>query len=85
MLDTIEADIKANYYDPKMHGMDLDKRFDEARQKIAAAKSQDEALLSIAAAVSSLDDSHNASGRQYAPMVSNMDGTRWQSETPTVT
>ncbi|MGA8407545.1 MAG: S41 family peptidase [Candidatus Acidiferrales bacterium] len=58
MLDTIEADIKANYYDPKMHGMDLDKRFDEARQKIAAAKSQDEALLSIAAAVSSLDDSH---------------------------
>lgn len=58
MLDKVEADIKANYFDPKMHGMDLDKRFGEARQKISAAKSQDEALLSIAAAVAALDDSH---------------------------
>jgi carboxyl-terminal processing protease len=58
MLGKVEADIKANYFDPKMHGMDLDKRFGEARQKISAAKSQDEALLSIAAAVAALDDSH---------------------------
>jgi carboxyl-terminal processing protease len=58
MLDKVEADIKANYFDPRMNGMDLDKRFEEARQKIAAAKSQDEALLSIAAAVAALDDSH---------------------------
>jgi C-terminal processing protease CtpA/Prc len=58
MLDKIEADIKQYYYDPKMHGLDLDNRFNEARRKIAGAKSQDEALLSIAAAVAALNDSH---------------------------
>jgi carboxyl-terminal processing protease len=60
MLDKIQADIKENYYDPTMHGVDLDKRFDYARQKIAAAKSQDEALLSIAGAVAALKDSHTS-------------------------
>ncbi|HEY0701551.1 MAG TPA: S41 family peptidase [Candidatus Acidoferrales bacterium] len=58
ILNTVENDLKANYYDPKMHGVDLDQRFDEARQKIATAKSQDEALLDIAAAVAALKDSH---------------------------
>jgi C-terminal processing protease CtpA/Prc len=58
MLEQIEADIKQHYYDPNMHGLDLDKRFDEARQKIIKAQSQDEALLDIAAAVTALKDSH---------------------------
>jgi C-terminal processing protease CtpA/Prc len=58
MLNTIQADIKKYYYDPAMHGLNLDKRFEEARQKIAVAKSQDEALLDIAATVEALKDSH---------------------------
>lgn len=58
MLDKIEADIKEYYYDPQMHGLDLDKTFDQARQRISVAKSQDEALLTIAAAVAALKDSH---------------------------
>lgn len=58
MLNTIQADIKKHYYDPSMHGLSLDKRFEEARRKIALAKSQDEALLDIAAAVEALKDSH---------------------------
>jgi carboxyl-terminal processing protease len=58
MLETIKKDIKDNYYDPKLHGFDIDKRFDEAKQKIAAAKTQDDALLTIAAAVGGLKDSH---------------------------
>jgi C-terminal processing protease CtpA/Prc len=58
MLETIKTDIKTNYYDPKLHGIDIDKRFEEARQKIAVAKTQDEALLTIAAAVAALKDSH---------------------------
>ena len=58
MLGAIEADIKEYYYDPAMHGLDLDKRFDDARKKIGTAKSQDEALLIIAAAVAALNDSH---------------------------
>jgi len=60
MLDTVQADIKKYYYDPALHGVDLDKRFDEARQKIATAKSQDEALLIIAGAVAALKDSHTS-------------------------
>lgn len=58
MLDTIQADIKNYYYDPSIHGFDLDARFDQARKEIIAAKSVDEALLDIADAVAALNDSH---------------------------
>jgi carboxyl-terminal processing protease len=58
MLDQVQLDIKENYYDPTMHGVDLDKRFAEARVKIAAAESQDQALLDIAAVTQALKDSH---------------------------
>jgi len=58
MLDKIEVDIKEHYYDPRLKGLDLDKRFESARQKIAAAQSQNEALLYVAGAVAALDDSH---------------------------
>jgi|HubBroStandDraft_2_1064218.scaffolds.fasta_scaffold102256_1 C-terminal processing protease CtpA/Prc len=58
MLDKILIDIKENYYDPNFHGVDLDKQFEHDRQLIASAKSQDEALLYVAAAVESLNDSH---------------------------
>ena len=58
MLDKILLDIKENYYDPSFHGVDLDKQFAHDRELIAAAKSQDEALLYVAAAVESLNDSH---------------------------
>jgi carboxyl-terminal processing protease len=58
MLAKIQEDIQQYYYDPALHGLDLNKRFNEASQKIAAAKSQDEALLIISAAVAALNDSH---------------------------
>jgi hypothetical protein len=58
MLDKIEVDIKDHYYDPQLHGLDLDKRFESARQKIATAQSQNEALLQVAGAVAALSDSH---------------------------
>ena len=58
MLNTIEADIKEHYFDVKMRGLDLDKRFDKAREEINHAKSQDEAFLDIAGAIAALQDSH---------------------------
>ena len=58
MLDTAQADVKDHYYDPAIHGLDLAQRFDKARKEIAGAKSQDEGLLDIAAAVASVNDSH---------------------------
>jgi C-terminal processing protease CtpA/Prc len=60
MLDTIESDIKEHYYNPTLHGLDLTKRFEEARQKIAASKSQNESLLHVAGAVAALNDSHTS-------------------------
>lgn len=58
MLNQIEEDIKERYYDPTFHGLDLDARFQSAREKITAAQSQNEALLDVAGAVASLNDSH---------------------------
>jgi C-terminal processing protease CtpA/Prc len=58
MLNTVESDIKENYWDSKLNGFDVDKAFAEARQKVATARSQNEALLYIAGAVDLLKDSH---------------------------
>lgn len=58
MLDVIHEDIKQHYYDPSVHGFDLDRRFAEARNEILRSRSESEGLLDIAAAVESVDDSH---------------------------
>lgn len=58
ILNQVETDLKNFYYDPQMHGINLQEQFAHTRQKIAGAKSQDEALLYITAAVFALNDSH---------------------------
>src|SRR5579872_823029 len=58
MLDVVENDIKENYYDVGMHGLNLDNEFANEKRKIAEAKSQNEALLHVAGAVAALKDSH---------------------------
>jgi C-terminal processing protease CtpA/Prc len=58
MLDQIESDIREYYFDPSLGGTDLSKAFSEARTQIAAAHSQDEALIQIAGAVDAMRDSH---------------------------
>jgi len=58
ILANVKADLKEHFYDPAMHGVDLDGRFEKARNEIASARSQDEALLDIAGAVAALQDSH---------------------------
>jgi len=67
MLSTAQADIKEHYYDPSIHGLDLDGRFEQARKEVAAAKSEDDALLSIAAAVAAVNDSHTSFGPPTRP------------------
>ena len=67
MLGVVENDIKENYYDVGMHGLDLDKDFASERQKIAEAKSQNEALLHVAGAVAALKDSHTRFTPPVAP------------------
>jgi len=58
MLNAVESDIKENYWDPKLNGVDVDKAFAGARQKIETARSQNEALFYVAGAVDALKDSH---------------------------
>ena len=58
MLKAVHDEVHKHYYDPKFHGVDLDKEFADARQRIEKVNTMNMALSNIAAALDSLDDSH---------------------------
>jgi C-terminal processing protease CtpA/Prc len=58
ILDGVSKGIQELYYDPKMNGVDWDAVLANARAKIAASNSLNEALTQIAIAVDTLHDSH---------------------------
>jgi len=58
MLKTVGDEVRKHYYDPKFKGVDLDKEFAEAKQRIDKVASMNMAISNIAAALDSLDDSH---------------------------
>ena len=58
MLDTISADVKKHYYDPKFHGLDWDARVKEAKDRIEKSTTQNQALSHIAGTLIDLNDSH---------------------------
>jgi len=58
MLRAVERDVQKYYYDTTFHGLDLATLFDSADARIAAARSNSEAFLNIAATLSALRDSH---------------------------
>jgi carboxyl-terminal processing protease len=58
MLHSVHDDLKNFYYDRQFHGVDIDARFHEAEDKVKAAPTMNHALSEIAAALSSLNDSH---------------------------
>jgi carboxyl-terminal processing protease len=58
MLTTLKKDIKNNYYDPNYHGIDLDKRFKEASDKLDKATSSNQGLGIIAQVLLDFNDSH---------------------------
>src|SRR3989442_2331976 len=58
MLRAVERDVQKYYYDTTFHGLDLATLFDSADARIAAASSNSEAFLNIAATLSVLRDSH---------------------------
>jgi C-terminal processing protease CtpA/Prc len=58
MLDLIKKDIKKNYYDPTFRGVDLDKQFNAAAEKVKAASSIGEILGIVARLILEFDDSH---------------------------
>jgi carboxyl-terminal processing protease len=58
MLDVISEDIKNQYYDPKLHGIDWAANVKTYRQKIDTAPTLNYALSEVAAAMDVLHDSH---------------------------
>jgi C-terminal processing protease CtpA/Prc len=58
MLKTVGDDVRKHYYDPKFHGVDLDKEIAASKQRIEKVNSMNMTLSNIAAALDALDDSH---------------------------
>jgi len=58
MLDDVKDTIKGHYYDPKYHGVDLDARFKEAKEKVKSATTFNQAIATVAWAIRPLNDSH---------------------------
>jgi C-terminal processing protease CtpA/Prc len=58
VLADVVQDVKSNYYDPKYHGVDLDALFQEAKERVKAAKTYNQALAIVAWVLRKLDDSH---------------------------
>ena len=58
MLSVIKDDLKNNYYDPNLRGMDLDGRIKQAEERIKQATSRDQLIATVAQVLLDLDDSH---------------------------
>jgi C-terminal processing protease CtpA/Prc len=58
MLKVVGDEVRKHYYDPKFHGVDLDKEFGDAKQRIEKVNTMNMALSNIANFLDSLDDSH---------------------------
>jgi C-terminal processing protease CtpA/Prc len=58
MLRDVAADVREHYYDPALHGVDLDARVAAAQQQIEQSDSMARAILQISGVLDSLNDSH---------------------------
>jgi len=58
MLKAIKEDLTKYYYDPKFRGMDVDKTFAEAAERLKTAQNVGEASAILADTLLRLDDSH---------------------------
>jgi C-terminal processing protease CtpA/Prc len=58
MLKMIKEDLTKNYYDPAYHGVDVEKVFAEAAERIKTAANVGEASAILADTLLRLDDSH---------------------------
>ena len=58
MLQMVKDDLKKNYYDPSLRGLDLEARFKQAEDKIKQAQTRDQLVIPIAQLMLDLNDSH---------------------------
>ena len=58
MLKAAKDDLKKNYYDPALRGMDLEARFKDAEEKLQQATTRDQLMIIVAQTLLDLNDSH---------------------------
>jgi len=58
MLNAAKEDLKKNYYDPTLRGIEIDAHFKAAEDQLKAATTRDQLIIIVAQSVLALDDSH---------------------------
>ena len=58
ILKIVKAEVRDKYYDPEYHGIDIESRFKQAEEKLAAATSTSQSLAIIAQVLVDFNDSH---------------------------
>ena len=58
MLDAARDDLKKNYYDPTLRGIDIETKFKDAKERVRQATSRDQLIITVAQTLLDFDDSH---------------------------
>lgn len=58
MLTAMKDDLKKNYYDPTLKGVNLDERFKQAEEQIKNATTRDQLMVIVAQTMLDFNDSH---------------------------
>jgi carboxyl-terminal processing protease len=58
MLDAARDDLKKNYYDPALRGIDIEKKFKEAKERVKQATTRDQLIITVAQTMLDFNDSH---------------------------
>jgi len=58
MLSAAKDDLKKNYFDPTLHGIDIDGRFKQAEARLKEATTRDQLIITIAQTMLDFNDSH---------------------------
>lgn len=58
MLDAAKDDLKKNYYDPSLRGIDIESKFKEAKERVKQATSRDQLIVTVAQTLLDFNDSH---------------------------
>jgi carboxyl-terminal processing protease len=58
MLSAAKDDLKKNYFDPSLHGIDIETRFKDAEARLKEATTRDQLIITIAQTMLDFNDSH---------------------------
>jgi carboxyl-terminal processing protease len=58
MLDAAKDDLKKNYYDPALRGIDIETKIKDAKERVKQATSRDQLIITVAQTLLDFDDSH---------------------------